>query len=161
MVRQNNLNLVQAPASGNHALLFPIGLNTSQGMNIKKQERMHGYFTYVSLTSKWSACWAPCLPKLSGRRITTVLSSFSASCWHLSISQKTPISHSPKSCTLFPDGDVFLTRFQLLIWPMGLHFRSLVLHPAFPASQICQRPSVLTKPTFMCLFMHSKGVSAF
>lgn len=45
--------------------------------------------------------------------------------------------------------------------PMGLHFRSLVLQLAFSASQLCQRPDVLTVPIFMCLSRWSKGISAF
>lgn len=127
-----------------------------------KETGLEAWLFYTLLTaSKWSVCWEPCLHELPGKLYSDCLVIFLCQLLAPQYFPGDPNFSQPRVLYPFPDGDVFLTRFRILIWLVGLHFRSLVLHLAFSASQVFQRPNGLTKPTFKCLSMQSKGISAF
>lgn len=119
----------------------------------EKQEHTRGYFTRVSLARKRSACWTPCLPNVAGKLTETTLSPFL----------------SAAGTSVFPRRAQFLTVPSLVPFPRWRRVSkqlpapalALVSHLALSASQMCRRPNVLTMPTFMCLSMGPKGISAF
>lgn len=96
-------------------------------------------------------------PKLAGKNSVIIILSFPVSCWHLSVSQKTPISHRYVSGTSFQMVMCFLTSFWLFLLPMGLHFRRFASHLVFSVFQKCTRSDACLQPIIVAAWWKSGG----